>query len=726
MKRIILALVILSILIFQETQATDILVVDRDGSAWNPAFTDCWPRFMDALDANGLNYDYWEVAQQADNGPSFEVMQHYPVVIWFTGEVYSMQSTLTVEDEIQLSAYLNNGGKLFLSSQDYLYDRYPSGFGEDDFPRNYLGLLTVEYDVWVVNAPDLLNITGVSGTLAEGYDFFLEDIFSTATREGLYVDRITWSVSQAALEANGTSLTGPCAVQYDAGSYRAFFTTASFAAIQDASVRNNLILDIYQFLRYGGYEECYPYYSGFDHLNITQKLCQQDPCWIPYDFTPGSLIDPGITNLNPRSHPNSVVMVNGDHTIFYAYKYNGHHLLSCDLFIDPLFTGDIFIRQVGAIACRFDFSSATCTLHAGGTLITVPWVPSYWNNFQAWIDLGSDYYYLFFNEALIYEGQFSMQSNGSPGFKVLESFEIHATGGAPLYLDNFFLIPVQDCEQYEMFTAGEYICLQSPLWKTWDDVPGTSEDAYVSEDIAFHQSLKIEDQTNIYKAFSWESFTDGYHVLQMNIMVAPDHTAYLNLQKEVGIMGFYYGLEIFLEADGTGSLNAGGIASASFAYDQGEWQHLEIHIDLDADLCQVWLDGMLIHEYPWSTGNNGIPGPVKFGFLNIAAWNPAGYTTLAYVNEVCFSTYTGVGLPLMGETQPAVLLFPNPVKDCFFLEAPWDIQSYRVYNLNGQLIESGNSRSSRIELDASSWPAGVYLIRLFSQDQCLMGKMVRY
>jgi uncharacterized repeat protein (TIGR01451 family) len=91
-----------------------------------------------ALARNGYPYDYWNVGWNeglGDGSPSLAVLQMHPMIIWFTG--YDWYSTLTPAEEEALATYLEGGGRLFLSGQDYLYTN-----GLTDFGINYLGVLT--------------------------------------------------------------------------------------------------------------------------------------------------------------------------------------------------------------------------------------------------------------------------------------------------------------------------------------------------------------------------------------------------------------------------------------------------------------------------------------------------------------------------------------------------------------------------------------------------------
>jgi uncharacterized repeat protein (TIGR01451 family) len=134
---------------FHSKAPAPILLVD------DHRWVDTLENYQTALGANNLPYDVWETDQAPnglDTGPFLSRLRRYPVVIWFTG--YNWYQTLAPNDEVQLAAYLDGGGRLLLSSQDYLYN---SGF--TDFARHYLGVadytedMTVTQTVGTVGSP---------------------------------------------------------------------------------------------------------------------------------------------------------------------------------------------------------------------------------------------------------------------------------------------------------------------------------------------------------------------------------------------------------------------------------------------------------------------------------------------------------------------------------------------------------------------------------------------
>ncbi len=226
----------LTLILFSTTliNAQQIICVDRDGSFQYPdIFTDDWQYLQPALDALGYTYDYVEVQDLALDGPDATTMANYDIAFWFTGEVWSNGETITDNDEFSLLLYLTvNGGKLLLSSQDYLYDKYSGAgtFSSGSFPHDGLGCIEVVQDVWNIE-PDTGNVAGVAGSCAEGMAFTVFDIYTEVTDDGLYIDDFIQHQGQSLLEIVYPDPVGIGAFQWDPGTYRTIFSTVSYAAV---------------------------------------------------------------------------------------------------------------------------------------------------------------------------------------------------------------------------------------------------------------------------------------------------------------------------------------------------------------------------------------------------------------------------------------------------------------------------------------------------------------
>jgi len=92
-------------------------------------------RYQDALDQAGIPYDYHRVKERWPiDVPLTDTLSTYPTIAWYTA--YDWHRPLSAEEETRLIAYLDGGGRLFLSSQDYLYRGH-----DHPLAREYLGVL---------------------------------------------------------------------------------------------------------------------------------------------------------------------------------------------------------------------------------------------------------------------------------------------------------------------------------------------------------------------------------------------------------------------------------------------------------------------------------------------------------------------------------------------------------------------------------------------------------
>ncbi len=91
--------------------------------------------YEQSLEENHLAYRTWHVVP--DGAVTADLLAEQDAVIWFTSRVRPgvRGTTLSPEEEDLLSGYLDGGGRLFLSSQDYLSE---SPGGLSDFATRYL------------------------------------------------------------------------------------------------------------------------------------------------------------------------------------------------------------------------------------------------------------------------------------------------------------------------------------------------------------------------------------------------------------------------------------------------------------------------------------------------------------------------------------------------------------------------------------------------------------
>jgi hypothetical protein len=109
-----------------EVGAPDVLVVN-DGTSFGGLFMqpDFW--YKQVFDSIGRKVFYYDLNLFGE--PGYEFISNFPVVVWFTG--IQSEYTLTAENQLVLSQYLDSGGNLFVSGQNISEDIQDSPFLAD-------------------------------------------------------------------------------------------------------------------------------------------------------------------------------------------------------------------------------------------------------------------------------------------------------------------------------------------------------------------------------------------------------------------------------------------------------------------------------------------------------------------------------------------------------------------------------------------------------------------
>jgi hypothetical protein len=136
------------------------LLVDDDDNA-----PDVRSYYEDTLYALGVAYDIWDTGN-SDNEPDAATLSSYDNVIWFSGDEYGGYAGPGSAGEAALSSWLDEGGCLFISSQDYAYDK-----GMTSFMQNYLGVTSGSNDVGQVSVTGQGSVYGGLGPYTLSYPF---------------------------------------------------------------------------------------------------------------------------------------------------------------------------------------------------------------------------------------------------------------------------------------------------------------------------------------------------------------------------------------------------------------------------------------------------------------------------------------------------------------------------------------------------------------------------
>ena len=123
--------------VVEDSDDADVLILaaeDRTGASTAPGYASTSPTtpnylsfYEDALTANGIGYDVYDVDAMGRNAPDhLGVLGHYEAVIWYRGNDIHVRepgwgggnvSRLAVDETLEIREYLNEGGKLLYTGQ---------------------------------------------------------------------------------------------------------------------------------------------------------------------------------------------------------------------------------------------------------------------------------------------------------------------------------------------------------------------------------------------------------------------------------------------------------------------------------------------------------------------------------------------------------------------------------------------------------------------------------
>lgn len=204
----------------------DVLLVDDDDNT-----PDVRGYYTAPLDALGVSYDNWDTASSGDPGST--TLASYKNVIWFTGDKFDIaEPPLPGPEpagEVALGAFLDAGGCMFISAQDYYYTR-----GLTVFMSAYLGASAVGNDVQQVSVAGVNAAFGALGPYILAYPPGFGD----------YSDTISPDVG-AAVAFTGDK--GNAAITKTTTSYSTSFWGFPFAAIPTATDRLEVMDKVLRF-----------------------------------------------------------------------------------------------------------------------------------------------------------------------------------------------------------------------------------------------------------------------------------------------------------------------------------------------------------------------------------------------------------------------------------------------------------------------------------------------
>jgi hypothetical protein len=202
-------------------------------------------------------------------------------------------------------------------------------------------------------------------------------------------------------------------------------------------------------------------------------------------------------------------------------------------------------------------------------------------------------------------------------------------------------------DDFESYTVGDYLAVQSADWTTWSNAPGSAEDALISDVQALSGSNSVVVEGTSDLVLIMDNYTSGVYSMELNLLVPTGYCGYWNLQK-TNTIGQEWAFQIMFDVTGIATGDAGAAAAFTFPFSFDTWINMELIVDLDADWCEIWVDGVMLHGYQWTLGTFGTPGLLSFGGMNLYAWASAGNSPLCYFDDIELNEVTTDTRDLLG------------------------------------------------------------------------------
>jgi hypothetical protein len=185
--------------------------------------------YLDVLDSLGYNTHYWDI--DVNGTPDSTFLKYFPAVVWYTGS--DQGNTISEDNQNALIAYLNNGGRLFVTGQNISDE-----IGNTVFMNDYL-------HAGDGGNTNMYLVQGIAGDiLSDGMFFHLNGGNSLNNQYSLSMINPVNGGTGCFKYGYGSSMAG---IRFDDDIYRTVFLGFGFEGIDSTAHRYELMQRIMQY-----------------------------------------------------------------------------------------------------------------------------------------------------------------------------------------------------------------------------------------------------------------------------------------------------------------------------------------------------------------------------------------------------------------------------------------------------------------------------------------------
>lgn len=289
-------------------------------------------------------------------------------------------------------------------------------------------------------------------------------------------------------------------------------------------------------------------------------------------------------------------------------------------------------------------------------------------------------------------------------------------------------------DDFESYPIGPYF---GGHWTNWSKIDIPTEnimiDNYVS--VSGDKSGAIGDNGEQDAILIIPMKTSGKVTVNFKLFIEFGSTAYFNFQKDLNQLGvdgnwanqWYWGVEPYADPQvtiGMAYYTANGQAF-SFDYPDEQWIDVAMEIDLDNNLNRIFIDG---EELSFVNGSGEpVPTPytdagsaMKMNGMDFYSHNE--YSSNSYFIDDISVVEGGMGVNDLSASSISV--YPTVTKDMVHVTAKSEISHISVFNTAGQEVMKVRGNGMDAQINVSSLPAGVYMVKIQAGKEVLTKKVV--
>ena len=441
--------------------------------------------------------------------------------------------------------------------------------------------------------------------------------------------------------------------------------------------------------------------ENFTDYTVGGKLAQQAQAmgrdyWTTWSKLPGTNEDGLVASFDGRQVGHFTWGV--DQILHLGKKTSGVWDFSCKIYIPAGKDGYFNIMSefaevnpsqdncVWALQMCFACDVSGATLYPGQCRIyadaegtpsvptIVPFAHDTWVNVHVNINLDDDWAIIYMNDVSVREFQYSKGTFGEGSPRVIDVFDIFPSSSATqsnFYLDDIVFASASSTALFESnfdeLAVNAYVAQSYPAWwTTWDNNPGTSEDALITDAQAASEpnSAKCDWGTDL--MFLAGDKTSGVYTIDFDMYLPNNAPAYFNLlhffdpgnggQDSEWAIGVYMNIPTGTSGMPAGTnLRVGGNTSLTpFTVPSNTWFPVSFFIDLDNDEATVKINNNELLTWQFSLIESGGIGERQLGRVD---FYPPTTSSVFYIDNFVYASLSEI------ETFPIIDVTPTEIAE---------------------------------------------------------------